>query len=96
MTFIGLLDIAALVVILLCAGDALRTLSPFEQPVRAAAFSLVAIGSFGWIGIDLRQAPSWWAVVMHVGFALYALILFNARHPDARQTVTITVPRSRA
>lgn len=78
----NLLDIVLLVIILLCAGDALRQLDPLKHPVRSVAFGLVTIGSFGWITHDLGGASApWWALVLHAGFAVYALILFAGRNP---------------
>ena len=82
MTFIIVLDIVLLLIILLCAGDALRQLHAFKQPFRCTAFGLVAIGSFGWIVHDIQGAPvKWWSLALHGGFAIYAVLLFVQRNP---------------
>lgn len=81
MSIVSVFDMVALAVILLCAGDALRQVSPKNQPVRALAFGLVTIGAFGWIAYDIHDLPiQWWAVSLHTGFAIYAVLLFQGRN----------------
>ncbi|PMQ04177.1 hypothetical protein DyAD56_15930 [Dyella sp. AD56] len=82
MNYLSVLDIVLLAVILLCAGDALRQLNPFHHPIRSVAFGLVTTGSFGWIGHNAEGFPvQWWALLLHAGFAIYALLLFVGRNP---------------
>lgn len=86
MNYLTALDIVFLLVILLCAGDALRQLHPFTHPIRSIAFGLVTIGSFGWIGHDVEGNPiQWWALSLHTGFAIYAVLLFRARSMTRRK-----------
>ena len=82
MNVLNLLDIVLLSVILLCAGDAIRLLHAVDHPIRCTAFGLVTIGSFGWIVFDAQGGiVRWWALCLHAGFALYAVLLFAGRNP---------------
>lgn len=88
MTFLSIVDLIALGVILLCAGDALRVLHLFEQPVRSIAFLLVAIGAFGQALDVLHGYPvKGWAFALHSGFAIYAVLLFVLRNPGLNRYV---------
>lgn len=94
MSFVNVIDIVMLSVILLCAGDAVRMLRAVDHPIRSTAFGLVTIGSFGWIVHDVDGgAVRWWALCLHAGFALYAVLLFagrnplGVRHEPARRTI---------
>jgi len=85
MSIVSVFDIVVLAVILLCAGDALRQVRPRRQPARALAFGLVTIGSFGWIAYDVHGlSVQWWAICLHTGFAIYAVLLFQGRNPIGR------------
>lgn len=87
MTIFGLFDIAMLAVILICAFDALRQVTPAREPFRALAFVLVTVGAFGWIACDLRGLPvHWWALSLHLGFAIYAALLFRTRNFNRRKS----------
>ena len=82
MTFVSFVDVAMLAVILLCAGDAVWQVKPWREPGRALAFTLVTIGSFGWIAWDCHGGEVyWWSLALHAGFAIYAVILFRIRNP---------------
>jgi hypothetical protein len=86
MSVLKLLDIIVLAVILTCAFDALRQVKPWNEPWRAVAFVLVSTGAFGWIAYDLDGMPVWWwSLCLHTGFAIYAVLLFNGRHPIWRK-----------
>jgi hypothetical protein len=91
MTVLTLLDAALLLIILICAFDALRTSSIKREPVRSVAFTLICIGSFGWIRHDFEGAPvQWWAIALHGGFAIYAVWLFVLRNPKVIRRGHIT------
>jgi hypothetical protein len=76
----SLLDVALLATTLLCACDALRQIHPRQQPLRALAFALVAIGALGWIDMLIRGGrASWFALALHGGFAIYSVIRLQAR-----------------
>lgn len=86
MTIVSVFDIVALGVILICAGEAVWQVKPRNEPIRATAFTLVTIGSFGWIAYDLHGLiVQWWAVSLHTGFAIYAVLLFRGRNPMWRK-----------
>lgn len=83
MTFhlLNLFDTMLLAVITLIAYDALRQLHPLQHPARALCFMFIAIGAFGWIMFDTRDAiVPWWALMLHAGFAMHAVIRFHARN----------------
>jgi len=55
------------------AAEYLRKIHPFEQPVLAIAFYLVAIGAFGGLAKAIHGiTPSLYVVLMHAGVVLYA------------------------
>lgn len=82
MTLLSLLDCALLMVILVCAFDALRVANPWRDPFRSIAFALISVGSFGWIAWNLDGATvHWWSIALHGGFAIYAVLLFVLRNP---------------
>lgn len=83
MTFhlLNLFDTMLLAVITLIAYDALRQLHAFRHPARALCFVFMAIGSFGWIMFDTCDIiVPWWALMLHAGFAMHAVIRFHARN----------------
>jgi Ca2+/Na+ antiporter len=85
MSIVSVFDIIVLVVLLLCAGDAVLQVKATKEPIRETAFTLVTIGAFGWIAYDVQGLPvQWWAVFLHTGFAIYAVILFKSRNPVGR------------
>jgi hypothetical protein len=72
LTFLDLLDIAALATITALIGDALRVIDGRRQPLLAVACCLIAVGAFVGIGFDLgSQAPRWRDVAVDLGLALY-------------------------
>jgi len=63
----------ALLCILVVGAEYLRKIHPFEQPVLAIAFYLVAIGAFGGLAKAIHGfTPSLYVVLMHAGVVLYA------------------------
>jgi hypothetical protein len=88
MTLLSMLDSALLLVILVCAFEALRVANPWKDPVRSIAFALISVGSFGWIAWNLDGAAvRWWSLCLHGGFAIYAVLLFVLRNPEIARYV---------
>ncbi len=82
---VNLFDAALLSVVTFVAYDALRQLRPLRNPIRAICFSFIAVGAFGWIMVDTTGAPvPWWALMLHAGFAMHAVIRFVARSQEHR------------
>lgn len=92
-TLLDTVDIAALVSVTLLIGDELRVMDGRRQPLLAAAFVLVAIGSFVGIHFDIGPAePKWWVVLIDVGLAVYLALL--RRHDAARQFRRLRLQRN--
>lgn len=80
MSILSLIDYMALVVVLLCALDALRIAAPHEHPFRVLGLLLVSIGAFGLLVCGERWSLG--PVVYHVGVAFVAAGYFIVRHEN--------------
>lgn len=80
-TVLDYLDVLLLLVITAIAYDALRQLDAKHHPARAAAFSFISVGAFGWTMVDLGTTHvPWWAFVFHLGVAVHSVIRFSVRN----------------
>ena len=81
MNIIGVLDVALLATILLCACDALRQIQPLRQPCRALAFALIALSALGCIDALIHGGGvRWFALTLHAGLAVYFVAWLQARN----------------
>lgn len=72
MNWLSAFDIIPLVVILLCAIDALRQLAGHRQPIRAVLLVLIAIGAFHRCTLILHGLNiSGWSLVIDVLMAIW-------------------------
>jgi hypothetical protein len=79
MSFSSVVDSILMLVILLLAFNALRKVTFFSEPLQTLAFLAMTIGaakSISWrfSGHEIH----WWVILVHAGFALYAVRIFNA------------------
>ena len=85
MNLLDLIDITVLTVILVCGFEMVRVLNPFQQPWKTIAFVLITVGSFGWINYDINgHAVAWYALMLHAGFAICALVVLYSQHARRR------------
>lgn len=87
MNFSSVMDIAVLLVILICSFEVVRVSNAARQPWQALAFVLITIGALGWIGYDLQGKPvQWFAWLLHAGFAIVSGMVMHAQHAHRRST----------
>lgn len=87
MSLLNLIDILTLSVVLVCGFEVVRVLNPMDTPWKTVGFVLITVGSFGWINYDLAgHAVAWYAMVLHVGFAICSVVILHNQQRRRRST----------
>jgi hypothetical protein len=75
MSILCYVDVGFLLTLLVCAIDVVRQTSPLKHPWHSIGFASMSIGAAGWILQDLTGiVPSWYAMALHGGLAIYAAL----------------------
>jgi ABC-type uncharacterized transport system permease subunit len=74
-------DTILLLIVILWSFDALRQAKPGQELFRSLSFMIIAIGAFGCIVSRMHDTPpSWYAVSMHLGIAMHAVLRWVYRN----------------